>query len=65
MVHNKDKLYLKIVFSGSIFGLIVGLVLIPKYFYVGGAIAIVAARAITAILAYANKNKTKTPANEV
>jgi O-antigen/teichoic acid export membrane protein len=67
MVHNQDKLYLKIVFFGSICGLITGLILIPNYYYIGGAIAIVVARAITAYLAFRyNKKVTiKLAKNEV
>ncbi len=52
MVQNKDKLYLKVVIIGSFSGLIAGLILIPKYFYLGGAIAIIIARTIKAILSY-------------
>nr|WP_321234822.1 oligosaccharide flippase family protein [uncultured Psychroserpens sp.] len=67
MVHHQDKLYLKIVFFGSICGLIAGLILIPKYYYIGGAIAIVIARAITAFLAYRYNRKVinKTAVNEI
>jgi O-antigen/teichoic acid export membrane protein len=67
MVHNEDKLYLKIVFFSSICGLVTGLILIPKYYYIGGAIAIVVARAITAYLAFRyNKKVTiKLANNEV
>ena len=57
MVHNKDTLYLKIIIIGSVSGLIIGLILIPKYFYIGGAIAIVVARLVKAILAYYYNNK--------
>lgn len=57
MVYNKDKLYLKIVAVGSICGLITGLILIPKYFYIGGAIAIITARSIKAMLSYTYNRK--------
>ncbi len=52
MVQNKDKLYLKVVVIGSLIGLVACLILIPKYFYIGGAIAIILARTVKAILAY-------------
>ncbi len=52
MVQNKDKLYLKVVIIGSFSGLIAGLILIPKYFYLGGAVAIIIARTIKAVLSY-------------
>lgn len=52
MVYNQDKLYLKTIAIGSVFGLITGLILIPKYFYIGGAIAIILARSVKAILSY-------------
>ncbi|MGR7814442.1 oligosaccharide flippase family protein [Lacinutrix undariae] len=69
MIYNKDKLYLKIVIFSSVCGLLTALLLIPAYFYIGGAIAIVTGSCITALLVYiSNKHimKTlKTEANEV
>jgi len=50
MIYNKDKLYSKLIFIGSVSGLIVGLILIPKYYYIGGAITIVTALTIIASL---------------
>lgn len=61
MVNNQDKLYLKAVAIGSISGFIACLILIPKYFYIGGAIAIIIARSIKAILAYKFNKKTDRP----
>lgn len=57
MVYNKDLQYLKIVAIGSVSGLIAGLILIPKYFYIGGAIAIVIALSIKALLSYLSGRK--------
>jgi len=57
MVNNKDKLYLKAVAIGSICGFIACLIFIPKYFYIGGAIAIILAQVIKAILVYFYNNK--------
>lgn len=57
MVHNQDKLYLKTVAIGSVCGLITGLILIPKYFYIGGAIAIILARSVKAVLSYTYNRK--------
>jgi len=36
LVQNKDKLYMIIVAIGSISGFLMGLLLIPKYYYIGG-----------------------------
>lgn len=61
MVYNQDKLYLKTIVIGSFFGLITGLILIPKYFYIGGAVAIILARSVKAILSYTyNRRVMKT-----
>lgn len=57
MVYNKDKLYLKIVVVGSICGFIASIILIPKYFYIGGAISIIVARSIKATLSYIYNRK--------
>lgn len=59
MVFNKDNLYLKIVATGSLIGLTIGLILIPKYFYIGGAIAIVSALCTKGILSYIYNKKTQ------
>jgi len=58
MVNNEDKLYLKAVAIGSICGFIACLVFIPKYFYIGGAIAIILARSIKAILSFIYNKKS-------
>ncbi len=50
MIYNKDKLYSQLIFIGSVSGLAVGLILIPKYYYIGGAITIVTALTIIASL---------------
>ncbi len=57
MVHNKDRLYTIITATASVIGFVVGLIIIPKYFYVGGAIAIVSARIVNATLAYIYDSK--------
>lgn len=59
MVNNQDKLYLKAVAIGSICGFVACLILIPKYFYIGGAVAIIIARSIKAILSYYFNKKTE------
>ncbi|WP_412985148.1 oligosaccharide flippase family protein [Pontimicrobium sp. IMCC45349] len=64
MVNHKDKLYLKAVAIGSISGFIACMILIPKYFYIGGAIAIIIARSIKAILSYYYNTKTEQRLNE-
>jgi len=50
MIYKKDKLYSQLIFIGSVSGLLVGLILIPKYYYIGGAITIVTALTIIALL---------------
>lgn len=50
MVYKKDKIYSRIIVFGSMIGLIMAIILIPKYGYIGGAITIVAALSIKAIL---------------
>lgn len=67
MVKNEDRLYLIAVVIGSVVGLIACLVLIPKYFYIGGAIAIIAARSVKAFLSYYfNKQvESKIESNEI
>lgn len=61
MVYNQDKIYLKTIAIGSVCGLITGLILIPKYFYIGGAIAIILARSVKAVLSYTyNRRMMKT-----
>jgi O-antigen/teichoic acid export membrane protein len=64
MVNHKDKLYLKAVAIGSISGFIACMILIPKYFYIGGAIAIIIARSIKAMLSYYYNTKTEHRLNE-
>lgn len=64
MVNHKDKLYLKAVAIGSISGFIACMILIPKYFYIGGAIAIIIARSIKAMLSYYYNTKTEQRLNE-
>lgn len=59
MVKNKDGIYLRAVAIGSVVGLITCLVLIPKYYYIGGAVAIIAARFVKATLSYYYNNKVK------
>ncbi|WP_169301430.1 oligosaccharide flippase family protein [Pontimicrobium aquaticum] len=49
MIMKKDKLYSKIIVIGSVIGLMVGLIFIPKYYYIGGAIAIISATSVKAI----------------
>ncbi|WP_353777531.1 oligosaccharide flippase family protein [Winogradskyella sp. 3972H.M.0a.05] len=61
MVKKKDTLYLKAVAIGSIAGFTACLILIPKYFYIGGAIAIILARSIKAILSYYYNSKIEIP----
>ncbi|MFB9052819.1 oligosaccharide flippase family protein [Formosa undariae] len=66
MVLNKDQLYMRIVLIGSVTGLILGLILIPKYYYVGGAICIVSARGIKALLSFYYSYKlSKSNKNEI
>ena len=67
MVKNQDRLYLITVVIGSVVGLIACLVLIPKYFYIGGAIAIIAARSVKAFLSYYfnKKVESKTDTDEI
>jgi len=57
MVNNKDKLYLRAVAIGSICGFIACLIFIPKYFYIGGAISIILARSIKAMLSFIYNRK--------
>ena len=49
MIYKKDKLYSRIIVSGSILGLILALILIPKYNYIGGALTIVIALSFKSI----------------
>lgn len=69
MIYNKDKLYLKIVIFSSVCGLLTALILIPTYYYTGGAIAIVIGSCMTALLVYINNRRVmktiKTKANEI
>lgn len=67
MVKNEDKLYLISVAIGSVVGLLACIILIPKYFYIGGAIAIIAARSVKALLAYYfnKKVESKMDSNEI
>jgi len=58
LVQNKDKLYMIIVAIGSISGFLMGLLLIPKYYYIGGAITVVFALSIKAILSFVYNKKT-------
>lgn len=57
LVHQKDKLYMAIVAVGSVSGLLTALILIPKYFYIGGAISIVTALTIKAVLSFIYNNR--------
>lgn len=57
LVQNKDKLYMIIVAIGSISGFLMGLLLIPKYYYIGGAITVVFALSIKAILSFVYNKK--------
>lgn len=50
MILKKDSLYSRLIFIGAFLGLIVALILIPNYHYIGGAIAIVTALTIIASL---------------
>ncbi|WP_299390933.1 oligosaccharide flippase family protein [uncultured Gelidibacter sp.] len=57
LIHKKDRLYMIIVAIGSISGLLSALILIPKYFYIGGAISIVTALSIKAVLSFIYNNR--------
>jgi len=50
MILKKDRLYSRLIFIGAFLGLMVALILIPNYHYIGGAIAIVTALTIIASL---------------
>ncbi len=50
MIYKKDKLYSRIIVFGSVIGLITGLILIPEYGYIGGALTIVVALSVKALL---------------
>jgi len=50
MIYKKDKLYSNIIIIGSFLGLIAGLILIPRYHYIGGAITIIFALSVKALL---------------
>jgi O-antigen/teichoic acid export membrane protein len=50
MVFKKDKLYSNIIVFGSFCGLISGLILIPTHNFIGGAISIIIALFIKALL---------------
>lgn len=52
MIYKKDKLYSKIIVFGSVCGLVAGLLLIPTYNYVGGAITIITALTVKALLSF-------------
>lgn len=52
MIYKKDKLYSKIIVFGSICGLVTGLLLIPTYNYIGGAITIILALTVKALLSF-------------
>ena len=67
MILKKDKVFSNIIVTGSIFGLLIGLVLIPSLSYIGGAIAIVSALVAKAILAsvYFHKEERKEITNEI
>lgn len=61
MIYKKDRIFSNIIIFGSVLGLIAGLILIPKYSYIGGAITIVFALSVKAILSsyYAIKTTKK------
>lgn len=50
MILKKDRLYSNIIVIGSVTGLLCGLVLIPMFSYIGGAITIVTALTVKALL---------------
>jgi len=50
MIYKKDKLYSNIIIIGSFLGLVAGLILIPRYHYIGGAITIIFALSVKALL---------------
>ncbi len=52
MIYKKDKLYSRIIVFGSVCGLVAGLILIPTYNYVGGAITIITALTVKALLSF-------------
>lgn len=52
MIYKKDKLYSKIIVFGSVCGLVTGLLLIPTYNYIGGAITIVTALSVKAVFSF-------------
>lgn len=52
MIYKKDKLYSRIIVFGSVCGLVTGLLLIPTYNYVGGAITIITALSVKALLSF-------------
>lgn len=52
LLGNKDKLFLRVTLAASFFGLVLGLIIIPKYDYLGAAITIIAARSIYAMFSY-------------
>lgn len=52
MIYKKDKLYSKIIVFGSVCGLVTGLLLIPTYNYVGGAVTIITALTVKALLSF-------------
>jgi len=50
MILKKDKLYSQLIFTGSFSGLLVALIFIPKYHYIGGAYSIITALSVIALL---------------
>jgi O-antigen/teichoic acid export membrane protein len=50
MILKKDKLYSQLIFTGSFSGLLVALIFIPKYHYIGGAYTIITALSVIALL---------------
>lgn len=52
MIKSQDKTYLKAVAIGSIVGFISSLILIPKYSFIGGALTIIIALSIKALLTF-------------
>jgi len=59
LVYGKDKLFGRITLFSSIFGLLIGLLLIPNYTYIGGVVFLLTVRILYAIGSFMNFHKKR------